>query len=116
MKKFILISIFFVSGCSTLIHGSRQDVSIITTPPSAIARIDSQSCMTPCTLQVSRLSEKIYISANNIEREYPLSKNANAIETYLGNAIFLIGMPIGVITDNKSGAKWTIEPVNIILP
>lgn len=119
----MLLFIFSIltQGCSTIIHGSRQDLAINTSPQGATARVDTQSCITPCALQVSRLSENIYIADGNTEKQYTLSKTVNGLETYIGNIIWvatppLFGILIGAIVDSKTGAKYTIEPVNIILP
>lgn len=116
----LLLFVFSIStqGCSTIIHGSHQDLPINTTPPGYKARIDTQSCVTPCSLRISRLAENLYITTKgDTEKMYPLSKSVNIWEVYVGNIIYLIpGVLIGVVVDEKSGAKWSIEPVNIILP
>jgi len=100
-------------------HGSRQDLPIKTMPPDVIARIATQSCVTPCTLRVSRLlAEKIHITTEgDTEKIYPLFKSVNTFEVYFGNIIFLVpGAFIGAAIDHQTGAKYTIEPVNIVLP
>ncbi len=113
-----LVSSLMMQGCATIMHGSHQNLSVKTMPPDVIARIDSQSCVTPCTLRVSRLAEKIYFTREgDTEREYPLLKTVNTFEVYVGNMIFLFpGVLIGSAIDHQNGAKYTIEPVNIVLP
>lgn len=116
----ILLLVFSIitQGCATIIHGSRQDLPIKTMPPDVIARIDTQSCVTPCTLRVSRLAEKIHITTEgDTDKIYPLFKNVNRFEFYVGNLLFLFpGVVIGALIDWQTGAKYTIEPVNIVLP
>ena len=103
-----------MQGCATIIHGSHQDLPIKTMPPDVIARIDAESCVTPCTLRVSRLAENIHFAiAGDTEQVYPLFKSVNTFEFYFGNIIFLY---IGGAIDLQTGAKYTIEPVNIVLP
>jgi hypothetical protein len=106
-----------MQGCATILHGSRQDLPIKTMPPDVTARIDTQSCSTPCTLRVSRLAEKIHFTTEgDIEKVYPLFKSVNTFEFYFGNIIFLPGVFIGAAIDLQTGAKYTIEPVNVVLP
>jgi hypothetical protein len=114
---FLLVFSIMIQGCATIIHGTRQDLPIKTMPPDVIARIDTQSCVTPCTLRVSRLAEKIHFTIEgDTEKIYPLFKSVNTFEFYFGNIIFLAGAFIGVAIDLQTGAKYNIEPVNIVLP
>jgi hypothetical protein len=111
---FLLVFSITMQGCATIIHGSHQDLPIKTMPPDVIARIDTESCVTPCTLRVSRLAENIHFAiAGDAEQIYPLFKSVNTFEFYFGNIIFLY---IGGAIDLQTGAKYTIEPVNIVLP
>ncbi len=113
-----LLAFLMMQGCATIMHGSHQDLPIKTMPPDVIARVDTESCVTPCTLRVSRLAEKIhFIVEGDTEKTYPLFKNVNTFEVYVGNIIFFFpGAFIGVAIDHQTGAKYTIEPVNIALP
>jgi hypothetical protein len=115
---FLLVFSIIMQGCATIMHGSNQDLPIKTMPPDVIARIDTQSCVTPCTLRVSRLAEKIHFTIEgDTEMTYPLFKSFNTFEVYFGNIIFLIpGVFIGAAIDHQTGAKYTIKPVNIVLP
>lgn len=115
---FLLAFLMMMQGCATIMHGSHQDLSIKTMPPDVIARVDTDSCVTPCALRVSRLAEKIhFIIEGDTEKTYPLFKRVNTFEVYVGNIIFLFpGAFIGAAIDHQNGAKYTIEPVNIVLP
>jgi hypothetical protein len=101
-------------GCSTVIHGTHQDLTVNTTPAGAIARVESQSCLTPCTLHISRRANSVYITNNSIQKEYQLSKTTNAVEVYLGNFVLCLFWP-GIIIDYKSGGAYSIDPVNMVL-
>ena len=113
-----LLAFLMMQGCATIMHGSRQDLSIKTMPPDVIAKVDTESCVTPCTLRISRFAEKIhFIIEGDTERTYPLFKSVNTFEVYVGNIIFLFpGSFIGAAIDHQTGAKYTIEPVNVALP
>lgn len=115
MKKVLagLVSLsLLASGCGTIVHGSKQQLSISTEPPGATATIETQSCVTPCTMTVSRKAEKVKIKKDGFEKEYELSKHFNFGATILGNILWLLP---GVIIDAISGGAVTIDPVNIKL-
>jgi len=115
---FLLAVSLMTQGCATIMHGSHQDLPIKTMPPDVIARVDTESCVTPCTLRVSRLAEKVYFTMEgDAEKTYPLFKSVNTFDVYVGNIIFLFpGAFIGAAIDHQTGAIYTIEPVNIVLP
>ncbi|MGB9711272.1 MAG: PEGA domain-containing protein [Thermodesulfovibrio sp.] len=100
------------SGCGTFVHGTKQELSISTEPPGATAIIETQSCVTPCTMTVSRKAEKITIKKDGFEQTYELSKHFNAGATIFGNILWLLP---GIIIDAISGGAMTIDPVNIKL-
>lgn len=115
MKKVLsgLIGLtLLTSGCGTVVHGTKQELSINTEPPGATAIIETQSCVTPCTMTVSRKAEKITIKKDDFEKTYELSKHFNAGATILGNILWLLP---GVVIDAISGGAMTIDPVNIKL-
>lgn len=111
---FLFILSIVTQGCSTVIHGTHQDLTINTTPAGAIARVDSQSCRTPCTLRISRRAESIYITNHSVQKKYDLSKTTNAMEVFLGNLVLYLFWP-GIIIDYKSGGAYSIDPVSMVL-
>lgn len=63
----LLLSLLVVSGCATLLRGSRQDVRFETTPPGALVTMEGRqppsasesshyvrTCTTPCALDLHR--------------------------------------------------------------
>lgn len=110
----LLVLSIATQGCSTVIHGTHQDLMVNTTPAGAIARVESQSCRTPCTLHISRRANSLYITNSSVQNEYQLSKTTNAIEVYLGNFVLCLFWP-GIIIDYKSGGAYSIDPVNLVL-
>jgi hypothetical protein len=118
MKKSIIvlaILTLFLQACATIVNGKFQDVNIKTTPPGAVARVGTQSCITPCTLNLYRKgADDIFIRhGNNIETKYQLDRTANFYSYWFGNIFF--GFFPGRIVDNTTGAEYTIRDVNIIL-
>ena len=116
MKKILIVVIvaiaFLTQACGTVVHGSKQDLSISTNPPGAKVTVGTQMCKTPCTLHVSRKAEKITIRKDSYDRAYELSKKFNGWSVILGNILWLLP---GVVVDVFSGGAYTIEPVNIEL-
>ena len=108
----MFIAAMLSSGCATIVKGSRQEVEIKTTPAGLVARINTQQCITPCTMQnVSRKSENIFITHNGIEKTYELDKSFNFWSTIMGN-IWNEIWP-GMLIDMASGAFRDIEPVTM---
>jgi uncharacterized protein YceK len=110
----VLISVV-MSGCGTVIYGGHQSLDIKSAPLGVVARVDTQSCVTPCTLVVSRKAEHVYFTGKSgIEREYDLNQRVNFFSTFIGNAVFAL-IP-GLIVDGNSGGNHTIDPVDVELP
>lgn len=101
------------SGCSTLIHGVHQDLSINTTPRGVKVRIGDQTCITPCSLNVWRKADSIMISEPAGYTKYELTSTVNVGTYYFGNGITFI-LP-GIIIDGITGAKYSLEPVDLVL-
>ncbi len=117
MKHMIVLFLVFAGcllpGCCTVFRGSHQDVEINTSPPGARATIGTQTCVTPCSLTVSRHAKKIMIDRGDTEKVYKLEKSVNFFSYYIGNILWLI-VP-GMIVDSSTGAKYSIDPVFIQL-
>ena len=120
MKKFmpLLIGVILalsplLQSCSTILYGSKQDLEINTVPEGAIARIGTQSCVTPCTMTVSRKARQIFIlQGDRYERPYRLSRSRNNVSFLLGNILW--GIFPGMIIDSATGAKISLDDVFII--
>lgn len=106
----ILISLFTLSGCATLIHGRRQDVTITSAQAGAQVEIDYLFCDTPCRLNVRRKAEYITVRQNGCTKQFEVVKDRNLGATLLGNIPFYyLGIPIDVMT----GAIYDIKPIHI---
>jgi predicted small secreted protein len=119
MKNFMSLLIAAVlalspllQSCSTILYGSRQDLKINTVPEGAIARIGTQSCVTPCTLTVSRKERHIFITQDRSERSYRLTRSRHHVSFLLGNILW--GIFPGMIIDSATGAKISLDDVFII--
>lgn len=108
---FLVILSVLASGCGTIIYGTHQELSLNTHPSGEIARVGTQSCVTPCTLTVSRKADHVYITEGGVETEYNLDKSLNGFTLFIGNILW--GIIPGIIVDGSSGGNHTIKPVDI---
>lgn len=112
--SFLLVVLSVLSsGCSTLIHGVHQDLSINTTPRGVKVWIGDQTCITPCVLSVWRKADSIMILEPAGVTKYELTSTINVGTYYFGNGITFI-LP-GIIIDGITGAKYSLEPVDLVL-
>lgn len=116
MKKVYLVASLalavLISSCGTIIHGSRQDVSISSNPSSAIVTINNQEVgRTPITISLSRKDSH----AVKIELEGYLpyeTKFTRKVDGWIaGNIIF--GGLIGLAVDAISGGMYKLTPDQI---
>ena len=112
----ILAMAVFGYGCGTIIHGSRQNVSIGSNPPGATATVGDIKVKTPATVSLAR--EKDYVVTVSSEgyesRQTTINREFNGMATILGNILWLLP---GVIVDLWAGGAWTLNPeaVNVSL-
>ena len=108
----LLAAVMLLQGCGTIVHGGDQDLAITTIPSGAIARVGAQECVTPCTMRISRASDRVNIRKGKFEREYYFDKSYNLGATVCGNILWLVP---GLIVDFIVGGAYTIKPVNVRL-
>jgi hypothetical protein len=104
-----------VAGCATAIHGSSQNVTVITEPPGAtcVFRRDGQVIgvvnPTPGTLSVTKSHVGIEVACTKQGHAAAQgSIGAKFLPTTLGNV--LLGGLVGVAIDATSGANNEYEP------
>ena len=103
-------------GCGTIVHGSRQNVSIGSNPPGATATVGDIKVKTPATVSLAR--EKDYVVTVESEGyqtgQATINREFNGMATILGNILWLLP---GVIVDLWAGGAWTLNPeaVNVSL-
>lgn len=115
-KKFCyFILIVFISagiGCATIIHGSKQNVAIVSEPRKASIYIDEKSVgVTPFLARVAR-NRTHFI---RIEME-GFQTYETVLKRKLDGWIFgniLIGGIIGIAIDAASGSMYTLSPKDV---
>ena len=122
MKKVLTVIIAGValSGCATITRGTSDQVQIISEPSGADARSSmGQTCVTPCTLQVSRKDEfTVTVSKPGFSEESVEVKTqvaGSGVAGFAGNV--LLGGVIGMGADAYTGAtlEHVPNPVNVTL-
>jgi len=116
----IIVSSFFLS-CASIVHGTKQDVSITSSPEAAKVTVKTAGGViaftgnTPATVKLARKDEyDVFINLSGYqETKVHINKEFDAI--YLGN--ILCGGIIGLIIDASNGAMNKLEPnvINVTL-
>lgn len=109
-----------LSGCATIIKGSRQEVNFASTPSEAEFTIldnkTGQAVHTGVTPQIVTLKRKksytVRFEKSGFKtREIPISKGVNG--WIFGNVVF--GGLIGIIIDSANGSVFALKDVNAAL-
>src|SRR5690606_10172285 len=101
-----------ISSCGTIIHGSRQDVSISSNPSSALITINNQELgRTPLTTSLSRKDS--HVVRIELDGYLPYeTKFTRKVDGWIaGNIIF--GGIIGLAVDAISGGMYKLTPDQI---
>ncbi|MBL7973170.1 MAG: PEGA domain-containing protein [Prolixibacteraceae bacterium] len=106
----LVLSVF--TNCATIIHGSRQSVSISSNPSKAIVLIDNlEQGTTPLTVKLSRKDH--HTVQINLDGFMPYeTKLTRKVDGWLaGNIVF--GGLIGLAIDAATGAMYKLTPDQI---
>jgi hypothetical protein len=110
----ILAATGLLPACATVVRGTEQDVSIISEPPEALARLSNgMSCTTPCKVELDR-SESVTVTISKAGYEPSETKIVSKMRgsDYLlgigGNV--MVGGVVGAVLDSTNGAMRSLEP------
>lgn len=109
----LVFTTFSLTGCGTVVNGTKQALKVDTYPPGLKANVDDKECVTPCTLEnISRKARKITITSNAGEKFFfDLDDKVNIGSAIFGNWWTYVG--IGFAFDAATGGAWTIQDVNL---
>ena len=109
MRKLVIVLFVPLMGCASIMHGSRQNVGISSSPSGALARTEKGlSCYTPCVLKLPRShSHTILLEKEGYEPGGVTV--ANSTSGWVWGNLFFGGL-IGLGVDLASGGFWKLEP------
>jgi len=106
---FCLFVVFVFTQCATIIHGSKQSVSISSNPSKANVTIDGKEMgITPLTLKLARAEHHTVVI--NLAGYMPYeTKLTRKVDGWIaGNIIF--GGLIGLVIDAAGGGMYKLTP------
>lgn len=108
-----VLTLTCLTGCGSIIHGSKQSVSFDSKPQGATIKLNNGTRLTtPQTVELRRAEDHtLTIEKEGYESErITLKREFNAVATILGNILWLVP---GVIVDVLVGGAWTLDPDHI---
>src|SRR5512139_575582 len=91
-----MVLLLGAQGCSSIVHGTTQELQITTVPSGAKATIGTQSCVTPCKMTVKRAEHDLLIEKGSYKKTFDLEKDFQFGTTICGNICWV---EIGAIVD-----------------
>jgi uncharacterized protein YceK len=116
MIVILMFTLFFTSGCATIMTGTTQKVPITSTPSGAVAKADGTLAgVTPCTFTLERKSDHTVEISKEGYRTVSVVLRHTVSGATAGNA--LIGGLIGIGIDATTGAMYKLVPerVDVVL-
>ncbi len=110
----VVLTGVLVSGCASIIHGSRQDVRVVSNPSGAVVRVNlnNTATTTPGILTLNR-KEIGYVLTFEKQGYKPVEVSLRrTVDGWLfGNIIF--GGLIGIVIDFASGSAYKLTPSEV---
>jgi hypothetical protein len=102
------ILLVLVTGCATMIRGTRQQIPIRSTPAGATVSTGTQSLVTPGTLTLERdqLHEVTITKAGYVTAHRCIAPRQDGV--IWGNLAF--GGVVGILVDQGDGAVYALDP------
>lgn len=99
------------SGCATILHGTREDVSFDSTPPGATARCEDQTGRTPATLALRRGDDHTCSIEKEGYRTEQVTLDRRFSPLFLCNCA--LGGLVGMLVDAVTGSMWNLSPESV---
>lgn len=116
-RSFLIICLIgvgavLISGCASIIQGTRQNVGISSTPSGATVCVDNKECgKTPCVQELSRKDNHFVTITLDGYMPYEITLTKSVSGWIWGNIIF--GGLIGLVVDAVDGAMYKLTPEQI---
>jgi hypothetical protein len=110
LKLFTFLAIIFaISGCASLVHGTKQFVKIDTNPSGATISHGGETLQTPVSIELDRGSDHVITISKPGFKEEKI-KITRVLSKASAASIILPGGFICMGIDALSGAIWDLEP------
>jgi hypothetical protein len=113
MKLFLsAVVLAAVSGCATIMQGTKQQVAISSTPTGASVRVDTASFgTTPVTVELRRKDKHIIQITMDGYQPFELTTSRSTSGWVWGNIVF--GGIIGLVVDASTGGMYKLKPEEV---
>ena len=112
MRKIMCLSVLFMTGCGSIIHGPTEQIGFTSDPSGAKLQVASQSTTTPAFIILSRRGKHVArFTKEGYEPAEAQIKEGMSMWFLLGNLGFG-GIP-GWIIDSINGSVGDLSPDNI---
>jgi hypothetical protein len=111
-----VVGIVFLSGCATVVNGTRQKIGVSSNPPGAGVLIDNQAqIFTPATVELTRDQSHIFYFHKDGYQDDSFTITSGTSGWVLGN--ILLGGLVGGMVDFASGGarKLSQDAVHVTL-
>lgn len=106
-------AMFALSGCSTIVHGTSQDVIVNTVPQGATVSAGSETCISPCRIRVEKKAAAIKVAKQGYDTKIVVPETRTHAATMIaGNIPTLF---LGTIVDAVNGSRLALLPVEVVL-
>jgi len=112
-----LILAVFAAGCASIISGTKQEVSVGSTPPGATVTFKTTGGMTvftgttPASCRLPRSDNYLVVIKMDGYKDQEIYINRDFNGWFIGN--LLCGGLIGMVVDAVDGAMWNLAPDQI---
>jgi hypothetical protein len=111
----VLVTVFLVTGCATVINGTNQNVWVASEPPGATVVVDNvPEGETPLRLELKRRRTHLVRLERDGYKPYEVLLNRDTSDWVWGNIIVCCGL-IGMGVDAMTGAFYNLEPGEIYM-
>ena len=111
----VLVTVFLVTGCATVINGTKQKVSIASQPPGATVVVDHvPEGKTPLRVKLKRKQTHLVRLERDGYKPYEVMLGRDTSDWVWGNIFVCCGL-IGMGVDAMTGAFYTLEPGEIYM-
>ena len=110
----ILVGVMSLSSCATIISGTKQAVTIQSSPPDALVKVDGRPIgRTPLTTQLDKKDKQTLTVEKDNYKTFSTAMSTTLDPWFWGN--ILIGGLFGTTTDAATGAINRYEPSQYIV-